>query len=90
MASDFSVTWQSSNSVNATFYNFLTAGLLQSSGTEWVEQRRFALRQLRDLGFGKASMEDTISEEIDKLSNLLTKVREQSHSQGSIFQAFYH
>jgi hypothetical protein len=35
-------------------------------------------------------MEDTISEEIDKLSNLLTKVREQSHSQGSIFQAFYH
>ena len=49
-------------------------GLLQSSGPEWVEQRRFALRQLRDLGFGKSSMEDNILDEIEKLTNLLAKV----------------
>jgi hypothetical protein len=50
--------------------------LAQSSGSEWAEQRRFALRQLRDLGFGKSSMEDTILDEVDKLANLLSKVSE--------------
>ena len=49
-------------------------GLLFSTGHEWVEQRRFALRQLRDLGFGKSSMEDMINEEVGKLIDLLEKV----------------
>ena len=49
-------------------------GLLQSTGNEWVEQRRFALRQLRDLGFGKSGMEDMINDEVEKLINLLSEV----------------
>ncbi|CAG7713296.1 unnamed protein product, partial [Allacma fusca] len=28
-------------------------GVVSSSGQEWVEQRRFTLRHLRDFGFGK-------------------------------------
>ncbi len=49
-------------------------GLLASTGQEWVEQRRFTMRQLRDLGFGKSSMEDTINDEVDKFLALLEKV----------------
>ena len=42
-------------------------GLIFSSGNEWKEQRRFTLRSLKDLGFGKTSMEDSINEEVQKL-----------------------
>nr|AKH03513.1 cytochrome P450 3075B2 [Paracyclopina nana] len=48
-------------------------GLLQSSGQEWQEQRRFTMKQLKDLGFGKSSMEDMINEEVAKLAQLLEK-----------------
>lgn len=40
------------------------AGLISSEGPHWSEQRRFALRHLRDFGFGKASMESLISEDV--------------------------
>merc|ERR1712004_529087 len=50
-------------------------GLLFSVGEEWTEQRRFALRRLRDFGLGKSSMEDLIQEEIRELcSHLNTKL----------------
>ncbi len=39
-------------------------GLIFSSGSLWQEQRRFALRQLRDLGMGKSSIESHIQREI--------------------------
>ena len=48
-------------------------GLLFSSGEEWKDQRRFALRSLRDLGFGKLTMEDAINEEVEKLVEVLKK-----------------
>jgi len=48
-------------------------GLLFSSSTNWREQRRFALRSLRDFGFGKASMEDMITAEATKLCNSMAK-----------------
>ena len=50
-------------------------GLLQSSGLEWMEQRRFTMRQLKDMGFGKSSMEDLIIHEIEDLCALLSKVK---------------
>ena len=48
-------------------------GLLFSTGTEWKEQRRFTMRSLKDMGFGKTSMEDSINIEVEKLVNLLKK-----------------
>ena len=48
-------------------------GLLMSEGDEWKEQRRFTMRSLKDLGFGKTSMEDSINHEVEKLVRLLQK-----------------
>lgn len=42
-------------------------GIIFSIGQHWNEQRRFALRQLRDFGFGKSSMEEGLLEEARKL-----------------------
>ena len=38
------------------------------NGSEWKEHRRFTLQMLRDLGFGKGSMEDRIVDEISYLT----------------------
>ena len=48
-------------------------GIIFSRGKAWTDQRRFTLRVLRDFGFGKSSMEDTIVDEVDKLCELLTE-----------------
>ena len=50
------------------------AGVLLSQGRGWREQRRFLLRNLRDFGFGKSEMEDTLLDEIEKLCNEYKKL----------------
>ena len=52
----------------------MSAGVAFSQGTYWKEQRRFLLRHLRDFGFGKTSMEDTLLDEVEKLCNEYSKV----------------
>ena len=47
-------------------------GLFLSNGDIWQEQRRFVARNLRDMGFGKTSMEDSISIEVHKLTKYLS------------------
>ena len=42
-------------------------GLITSNGEVWKEQRRFALRHLKDFGFGRSSMEDLILDEVKEL-----------------------
>ena len=42
-------------------------GVLVSNGPTWVEQRRYSLHKLRDLGFGKVGMEVLIAEEVSEL-----------------------
>ncbi len=42
-------------------------GVIFLNGHSWMEQRRFALRTLRDLGFGKTGMEDLVAEEVEAL-----------------------
>ena len=39
-------------------------GVVNSEGNRWQEQRRFALKTLRDLGFGRTKMEEIIKEEL--------------------------
>nr|QTW43683.1 CYP3075/3034-out [Eurytemora affinis] len=48
-------------------------GILFSSGPAWREQRRFALKNLKDFGFGKSSMEEMIQHEALKLCTHLHK-----------------
>ncbi len=48
-------------------------GIILSTGITWVEQRRFALHTLRDLGFGKKTMEDLIAEEVNYFCKHLEK-----------------
>ena len=42
-------------------------GVLGSNGSTWIEQRRYSLHTLKDLGFGKSSMEALIAEEVNEL-----------------------
>ncbi|XP_021953079.2 methyl farnesoate epoxidase [Folsomia candida] len=46
-------------------------GILNTDGEHWEELRRFTLRQLRDFGFGKGTMEDSIMLEVNELIDLL-------------------
>ena len=50
-----------------------TPGVLFTHGSYWRELRRFLLRNLRDFGFGKTSMEDLFQDEIAKLCQQLSK-----------------
>ena len=42
-------------------------GMILNRGKSWTDQRRFTLKVLKDFGFGKSSMEDTLLDEVDKL-----------------------
>lgn len=42
-------------------------GIVGSEGEKWEVHRRFLLRQLRDFGFGKSSMQALISDEVAEL-----------------------
>jgi methyl farnesoate epoxidase/farnesoate epoxidase len=48
-------------------------GVVFSHGGYWIELRRFLLRNLRDFGFGKTSMEALFQEEVAKLCQHLSK-----------------
>ena len=40
-------------------------GIINTAGETWSHQRRFSLKQLRDLGFGKKSLDSVMVEEVD-------------------------
>ena len=64
---------------------FCDRGLLFSQGSEWKEQRRFSLRTLRDMGFGKISMEGSINLEVTKLIDALKhEIKEISQRDGAL------
>ena len=47
--------------------------MLFSDGPYWAEQRRFALRELRDLGFGKSCLEGVVMDEVDATSRVIAQ-----------------
>ena len=49
-------------------------GLISSMGEEWQEQRRFALRHLKDFGFGRSKMEDLVLDEYKELAAELCRL----------------
>ena len=42
-------------------------GIAFTHGKDWEEQRRFALKTLREIGYTSSSMEDLILFEVEKL-----------------------
>lgn len=42
-------------------------GIINSSGKEWVDIRRFTLRNLRDFGFGKQTQQNLALEEVREI-----------------------
>ena len=46
-------------------------GIIAAKGEDWVKQRRFGLRTLRDLGFARRGIEDIINEEIDQIIDMM-------------------
>ena len=57
-------TWWSANIRGINGRNL---GIITADGTDWTTQRRFALKQLRDLGFGKKNLDDVMVEEADEV-----------------------
>ncbi|CAL8142838.1 unnamed protein product [Orchesella dallaii] len=58
-----------------TLYEGETVGIINSEGEIWEQQRRFVVRQLRDFGFGKTSMESIIMEEVNELGDRLASLK---------------
>ena len=50
-------------------------GIFLSNGSIWQEQRRFVARNLRDMGFGKTRMEDSIAIQVLKLTKYFTSLQ---------------
>ena len=55
------------------FFNDFIIGMIDMNGSPWREHRRLTLQVLRDLGFGKGSMEDRIVDEISHLTRYIDK-----------------
>ena len=65
------------------FLKYHRTGLMFVDGELWQEQRRFTLRHLRDLGFGRTSSESLFEEEIHHLLEDL-RTSALSNSQGVV------
>ena len=62
---------------STNFHNFLLQGIITTDGQVWIEQRRFALKHLKDFGFGKVGLHGVIQDEVEDLVKLLSKVENQ-------------
>ena len=51
--------------VNVRGYKNRMLGIIESSGGMWQQQRRFALKHLRDFGFGKNNLDAAIQEKAE-------------------------
>ena len=59
-------------------------GILHSSGSEWKQLRKFAIKGLHELGVGKRTVEERIQNEAQSLSTELAKHAGKAYDPGSI------
>ncbi|CAG0919870.1 unnamed protein product [Notodromas monacha] len=62
---------------------FKNAGLIFSNGQDWKTRRRFTLKNLRDFGFGKSSMEQLI---LDEMRHLADSINVSKNPTGAIVE----
>jgi len=55
-------------------------GVLFADGDEWVEQRKFTFRHLKEFGFGKNTTESVINEEMEHVISHLRETAGQPQS----------
>ena len=61
------------------------AGIILNAGEGWSVQRRFALRTLRDFGFGRKSLEGSMNVEIDEMIEMYVgKAADKDNGGGNI------
>ncbi|CAL8112753.1 unnamed protein product [Orchesella dallaii] len=66
--------------------DIIPRGILFTEGRQWTEQRKFAIKQLKDLGYARASVETTIHAEIN---DFLIKIREDCDNPISLGTKFH-
>ncbi|MPC72944.1 Cytochrome P450 2J6 [Portunus trituberculatus] len=60
-------------------------GIISTSGDVWKNQRRFTLRTLRDLGFGRNTLEPIMQEELEELLKLFHERQGEKVDVGLLF-----
>ncbi|XP_063865486.1 cytochrome P450 2J4-like isoform X2 [Scylla paramamosain] len=60
-------------------------GIISTSGDVWKNQRRFTLRTLRDLGFGRSTLEPIMQEELEELLKLFREREGEKVEVGLLF-----
>ena len=50
-------------------------GIINTDGPTWTAQRRFALKELRDLGFGRKSLDSAMQDEVDEVIDKLLQIK---------------
>ena len=60
-------------------------GIASTEGEDWVKQRRFGLKTLRDLGFGRRTIEEIVDIEIEEIITKLGSHSGQDYRLGSDF-----
>ncbi|XP_023317762.1 methyl farnesoate epoxidase-like [Trichogramma pretiosum] len=46
-------------------------GIVLNDGQDWIDQKRFLLKALKDFGFGKQSMEDLVLQDVEMLCDIV-------------------
>ncbi|CAG7822786.1 unnamed protein product, partial [Allacma fusca] len=63
------------NAFKARTDDGIVRGMFITDGSQWREQRRFVIRNLRQFGLGSKTMEKNIQEEIDDFLEILRAKR---------------
>lgn len=63
------------------------AGFVEMNGPEWVEQRRYTIMEMKNLGFGKSRWEETVQTEISEVLNVLEQSKGKPVDASSILSA---